>query len=392
MKLPGVLPPMGWLLFFLLVAGRSHAQFSAGVDDTINPGVPVTLSASYGQLANGVNTLDNRVEGPFPIGFNFRFFGTQYDHFFIGENGWISFEYDINWGATRNIRLPSSAYNSPKSCILGAMEDYNPLQAGSPYIFYQTLGTAPHRKLVVMWCQCPMFGCTDLSATFQIVLLEGDSIELHLFKKPICTNWDNKCTIGIQDHTGMKCDTLPGMGRNSTSFSVDREGWRFVPTSVDTYSVNQIPYAMEPITPGDKISYRWYAGSDLISEKPEAVVAPSLTTVYRAVCTLCNGEEFSDEVTVFVVPFIPNAFTPNGDGLNDEFHILGLPPENITQYNLQVFNRWGQKVFETKDILEGWDGKLNGEYCPEGVYLWVVFYEDNTKTRTGNKGTITLVR
>ncbi len=392
MMLPRLPIRLSCLLMCLLAAGASHAQFSAGTDDTIHPGVPVNLSARYGQLANGVNILDNDVKGPFSIGFPFRFYGIQYNNFYIGENGWISFEYNANWSATRNISLPSTGPLSPKNCILGAMEDYNPIQAGSPYIYYQTLGSAPNRKLVVMWCQCPMYGCTDLAVTFQIVLLEGDSIEIHLYRKPVCVNWDNKCTIGLQDPSGMKCDTLPGLNRNSTSFSVDQEGWRFVPTSNDTYAVNQIPYAMEPITPGDKVSYRWYAGSDLISEKQEAVVAPSRTTVYRAVCTLCSGEEFSDEVTVFVVPYIPNAFTPNGDGLNDEFRILGLPPENITQFNLQVFNRWGQQVFTSRDIRQGWDGRMSGEYCPEGEYMWVIYYEDDNKTRTSNKGSLTLVR
>ena len=65
---------------------------------------------------------------------------------------------------------------------------------------------------------------------------------------------------------------------------------------------------------------------------------------------------------------------------------------NITEFNLQIFNRWGQMVFSSKDILEGWDGKLNGEVCPEGEYVWVIFYEDNKKTKTSNKGLITLLR
>jgi gliding motility-associated-like protein len=162
--------------------------------------------------------------------------------------------------------------------------------------------------------------------------------------------------------------------------------------SSDTYAVTEIPYHMEPVTPGDKISYRWYNGSEFLSDQQTLVVAPMQTTTYTGYCTLCSGEEFTDEVTVFVVPYIPNAFTPNGDGLNDYFRILGLPPENITQFNLQIFNRWGQLVFSSKDILEGWDGKLNGEVCPEGDYVWVIFYEDNKKTKTSNKGTVTLLR
>ena len=227
-------------LFFLglLLSVNVFSQFSAGVDDTINPGVPVTLNSTFGTLANGLYTQDNRVEGPFDIGFAFTFYGKKYTRFSIGENGWISFTHEPIWGATRNIRLPSAAPVSPKNCILGAMEDYDPIQAGSPYIFYQTIGEAPNRKLVVMWCQCPMYGCLDLTATFQIVLKEGDTIEDHIFRKPVCANWDNKCTMGLQDETGYHCDTIPNKNRNWTSWSASREGWRYVPTSSDTYAVS----------------------------------------------------------------------------------------------------------------------------------------------------------
>ncbi len=394
--IPYSVVPLLFLLYFN--PGNAFSQFDAGSNDTINPGVPVTLTAAFGLLANGVTILDNGVSDAFPIGFDFHFYGNQYSSFLIGENGWISFaprSLANNWGATRNISLPSlAAYNpySPMNCILGAMEDYNPIPAGSPYIFYQTLGQAPNRKLVVMWCQCPMYNCLDLMVTFQIVLKEGDTIETHIFNKPICLNWDNKCTIGIQNSDGTRFDTLPGKNRNSTSWSASREGWRFVPTSSDTYNVSQITYNLEPITPGDKISYRWYEGSEFLTDQQTVVVSPSLTTTYKAFCTLCSGEEFTDEITVYVVPYIPNAFTPNGDGLNDRFFILGLPPENITKFNIRIFNRWGQVVYSSMDILEGWDGKMNGEICPEGNYVWVIYYEDDKKTTTSNKGTVMLLR
>ena len=109
-------------------------------------------------------------------------------------------------------------------------------------------------------------------------------------------------------------------------------------------------------------------------------------------CTLCSGEILTDQMTVYVTPYMPNAFTPNGDGNNDDFKIVGLPPENITEFNIQIFNRWGQIVFATNDILHSWDGTFNGEICPEGDYTWVIFYEDNKKTKTSNKGTLTLLR
>ncbi len=78
-KLPAI-----FLVLFLLLPGIGFSQFSAGPNDTINPGVPVTLTANYGLLANGVVSLDNRVEGPFDIGFTFTFYGNKYTRFSIG--------------------------------------------------------------------------------------------------------------------------------------------------------------------------------------------------------------------------------------------------------------------------------------------------------------------
>jgi gliding motility-associated-like protein len=69
-----------------------------------------------------------------------------------------------------------------------------------------------------------------------------------------------------------------------------------------------------------------------------------------------------------------------------------LEPENITKYNFQIFDRWGQRIFDTNDIEEAWDGKSNGQYCPAGVYVWEIFYEDSKKTKVTNKGTVMLLR
>jgi gliding motility-associated-like protein len=390
------------LLFFLLfLSGRSYSQLSAGSDDTINPGVPVTLSASYGLIANGVTTDDDGVEGPFPIGFDFTFYGDKYSNFYIGANGWISFSADVMANARNAFKVPgtvASTFN-PKICILGPFQDFNPIVAGAPYIFYKTIGEQPDRKLVVMWCQTPMRWCEQAYVTFQIVLCEGDTlqkniVENHIYLKPACFNYDtNRATLGIQNAYKILGISVPG--RNATSWSVDAqkpEGWRYTPVDQDTYRVDSIPFNLQPVTPGNKITYSWYHGQEFISDQQSITVAPNETSTYTAVCSLCEGKEFRDDVTVYVVPWIPNAFSPNGDGLNDNFRILGLPPENIIAFNMQIFNRWGQVVFSSNDILIGWDGRTRGEICPEGDYSWVIFYEDSKKIRTSNKGTVTLLR
>lgn len=378
-----------------LLSNFLFAQFSAGVDDTINPGVPVTLTATYGLIGIDISTTDDGVEGPFPIGFEFSFFGNKYTNFYVGANGWISFSPNTSAKGRREaFAVPSAIDYHPKNCILGPLQDLEPSQINSPYIFYLTTGTVPSRKLVVMWCECPLFSDilrNDSMVTFQIILNEGDNtIENHIMKKPSIDWLDNKATLGVQNITGYVGMAVPG--RNATSWRSEREAWKYTPSSADSFQIAPIPYHLEPITPGSKISYRWYQGSDLISEQQSIVVSPNETSTYQAFCSVCSGEEFTDTVTVHVVPYIPNAFTPNGDGLNDVFRITGLPVENITRFNFEIFNRWGEMVFSTNDIMEGWDGRRKGEYCPSDVYTWVIFWEDSKKTRVTNKGMITLVR
>lgn len=70
--------------------------------------------------------------------------------------------------------------------------------------------------------------------------------------------------------------------------------------------------------------------------------------------------------------YVPNAFTPNADGLNDIFQPKGF---GVTKYELNIFDRWGEKVFSTKNFDEGWDGSFQGrgqKTCEEGSYSWLI--------------------
>ena len=369
------------------------AQFSVGLNDTINPGLHVTLTATFEDMGIPVSFEGNTIMGPFPIGFNFSFFGNLYSQFYIGANGWISFSPNPNAAGNQDaFTIPSTSSNNPKNCILGPFQALYPLSADTPYIFYTTADKPPYRKLVVLWCQAPMYQCDTSYVTFQIQLHEGSNrIETHIFNKPSCNNWNNNnATLGIQDSIGHIGFSVPG--RNGTSWTAQKEGWEYIPIAIDSFAVGSIPYQPCPIAPGNKIIYRWYEGNEIIGNTNSLIVFPSTTTDYRAIVTLCDGREFIDSVKVVVVPIFPNAFTPNGDGLNDKFRIIGVQPENITEFNLQIFNRLGQIIFSTSDITEGWDGNFNGAKCPTDTYVWKMFYTDNKKTIITKKGTVILIR
>ncbi|HTF04461.1 MAG TPA: gliding motility-associated C-terminal domain-containing protein, partial [Bacteroidia bacterium] len=87
--------------------------------------------------------------------------------------------------------------------------------------------------------------------------------------------------------------------------------------------------------------------------------------------TLEQPLEVKPEYTVF----IPNAFTPDADGINDVFFVYGA---EITTLELKIFDRWGNLVFESDDQYEGWDGRANGgtDVAQQDVYVYKVFIKD----------------
>jgi gliding motility-associated-like protein len=88
---------------------------------------------------------------------------------------------------------------------------------------------------------------------------------------------------------------------------------------------------------------------------------------------------------------VPTGFTPNNDGKNDVFRVLGSP--QVSNLKLCVYNRWGKQVYCGNSIYEGWDGTHNGQPCPIGTYVWVATY---TLLSTGEQrvesGNVTLMR
>ncbi len=90
---------------------------------------------------------------------------------------------------------------------------------------------------------------------------------------------------------------------------------------------------------------------------------------------------------------VPNAFTPNGDGDNDYFFPRTLLSRGLSDFRMQVFDRWGQLVFETRAKEgRGWDGRFNDRDQPVGVYVYLIDVDYVNKRREQYKGTVTLIR
>jgi len=91
---------------------------------------------------------------------------------------------------------------------------------------------------------------------------------------------------------------------------------------------------------------------------------------------------------VFVEPAfsvtIPTAFSPNGDGINDSWGPVGVL-QGVKGYELLIFNRWGEILFQTKDVNATWDGTYMGDPVPEGFYQYNMRYTDYFVTKWINK-------
>jgi gliding motility-associated-like protein len=140
-------------------------------------------------------------------------------------------------------------------------------------------------------------------------------------------------------------------------------------------------------------------------QDPKAIINNSVWIFLQATDDVTDCPA-SDSVYIFVRPgstdstispctgsyiYVPNAFTPNNDNLNDIFKPVA---NNITLQDFQIYNRWGQMVFETTDIHKGWNGTFQGQLADIGNYVYWLSYFDCTNTTKPKtiKGNIILIR
>ena len=142
------------------------------------------------------------------------------------------------------------------------------------------------------------------------------------------------------------------------------------------------------------ISYSWYPSTGLDDATiANPIASPSQTTTYTVTINDASGCTSLRQVTVTVLHdndyFVPSAFSPNGDKINDYLFVRG---NNFFGVRLTVYDRWGERLFETNNQLIGWDGTFKGEELNPGVYTYVVTINYNDKESVTKSGTITLVR
>jgi gliding motility-associated-like protein len=187
--------------------------------------------------------------------------------------------------------------------------------------------------------------------------------------------------------------------------------------SIVTFTLNVLPdiglYASPDeatILAGDSITVNIYSNSnDIVSYSwspnygiscancSTSIVMPGSNVRYTVIAVDTNGCRDTVSIPIIVeggVIFVPNVFTPNGDGVNDVFKVYG---RGFRKFKLMVFDRWGEKLFETTNPNEGWNGTYKGQPMPPAVYVYLIdvdFLSGITPPEyyQFKKGSITLLR
>lgn len=105
----------------------------------------------------------------------------------------------------------------------------------------------------------------------------------------------------------------------------------------------------------------------------DPIARPDMEMTYEVTFTDSNGCRATDQMTIFYDPlvYVPNTFIPDGNNLNDQFKAVC---NNISEFEMNIYNRWGEQVYKSKDADQGWDGTSRSNKCAEGIYNWTIRY------------------
>lgn len=198
------------------------------------------------------------------------------------------------------------------------------------------------------------FSCTDVSHTFQNPGCYDISLEI---------TSANGC-VSTETYTDFICaDNTP-----TAAFT-------YIPNPV---SVNDTEISFENNST-NATSYSWdFQGVDTSSSENPTIVFPQVPGEYPVTLTAISDAGCTDSTTVDVdindvlLFYVPNTFTPDGNSFNETFLPVMTSGFDIYDYELLVFNRWGELVFESRNPEVGWDGRFNGQLMQDGTYVWKI--------------------
>ncbi|AXG69283.1 fibronectin type III domain protein [Kordia sp. SMS9] len=240
-------------------------------------------------------TADDRWSEVIDLGFDFQFFGQNYSQVVIGGNGIVAFDVTLangfnDWSFSEDIPNPALVQGGGihRAAVFSPYHDIHPGIGGQ--IEYTTVGTAPERQFKVTFFEVPLFSCTTLLSTHQVILYESSNVvDVLILDKPTCNTWNGgRACAGIQNEAGDVGYAPPGRNTSDSPWTVtNQELWRFVPDGNPNFT------------------FEWFdEDGNVISNNTDITVSPTETTTYTAAITyaLADGSlvMITDDVTVTV--------------------------------------------------------------------------------------------
>ena len=221
--------------------------------------------------------------------------------------------------------------------------------------------------------------------------------------------------IGLDDPTSNKPRANPATTTLYTVTGRDRNGCftstASVPVTVYPYPVVELgpnmevnvgfPYQLKPTLSADVTTIQWSPSLGLnCTTCPEPLATPRQTITYKIQVANEGQCIAEDNITLFTVckgenMFLPNTFSPNGDGFNETFYPRGRGLATVKAF--RIYNRWGEVVFEggsfsVNDRTKGWNGLYKGKQAPSDVYVYIIEVICDNGTSLTFKGDVTLLR
>lgn len=224
---------------------------------------------------------------------------------------------------------------------------------------------------------------------------------------PYTYTWKNNTGVTISTQESQTGAMIRGMEAGDYTLRLTSSAGCDTTISLTVHSYPEVTIEVEPdivtIPYGDSIQlhatgadyYHWWpsgtVSNDTISDPFVRPLSPLVYTVLGLNLYGCRDTATVQVNIDYRMPdFIPNAFSPNGDGKNDVFRIEQIRYQKLVQF--RVFNRWGQQLFETIDGTNGWDGTHNGMPCDVDTYYYIISLNHPDGTTKTYKGDIILVR
>lgn len=237
--------------------------------------------------------------------------------------------------------------------------------------------------------------CGDKDGTASVTVVGGTGTYTYLWSP------ENQTTVSISNlSVGNYSVTVTDVNgcSGTSSILVDQNGplnLSVNPTSVVMFEGESVDLnaSFTPYIAG--VSYDWTPANGLsCTDCPNPTATPGDTTIYTVMITTLDGCTEQKEIPVHVKircgeHLIPSVFSPNGDGLNDTFRVYG---RCIVALKIQVYDRWGEKVFITEELQEGWDGTHKGQMMNTGSYVYQVDISFNDGSQITETGNVSLVR